>query len=86
MAGAKGAGAVSTEDKAGVWAPRGVIQALHGDQVQGPHPALELSGGLGQGEVPATAGGSCFRLSHPQNLEQPYLVPRNGCVPSLCPH
>lgn len=44
MVGAKGAGAASTEGEAGVWAPPGVMQALHGDQVRGPHPALELGG------------------------------------------
>ena len=49
-------------------------------------PTLPWSSrGLGQDDVPTAAGGSCFRLSHPQNLEQPCLVPRSGCMPSLCP-
>lgn len=52
-------------------------------------PTLPWSSeGLGQSEVPATAGCSCFRLSHPQErVRLSHLVPRNGCcafsVPTL---
>lgn len=76
----KGADAAGTEGEAGVWAPPGVMQALHGDQVQGARPALEL-----RGAGPSGSPSNCFRLSHPQErVRLSRLVPKKWVLCLLC--